>query len=79
VLESRFFAEATDRFWGAFVTSRATTVTGDYFERIVFENFPKVGAQQLRCSAVRRESPQLIDIRRIAAIASGGVEVVSAD
>jgi hypothetical protein len=53
--------------------------TVDFFARIVIEIFRKVCARQLRCSAVRLESPQQIDIGRIAAIAVCGVEVVSAD
>ncbi len=54
-------------------------VTGDYCDWIAFENVSEVSARQLRCSGVRLESPQPIDIRAIAAIAAGGVEVVSSD
>ena len=53
--------------------------TGDFFERIAVTIFSEVGARQLRRSAVRLQSPQAIDIQRIAAIAAGGVEVVSPD
>jgi hypothetical protein len=79
VLERRFFVEATAHFGRVFVTSRATVVSGDCFDRIAFQIFPEVGARQLRCSGVRLESPQAIDIRWLAAIAADGVEVVSSD
>jgi len=62
-----------------FITSSAATVTGDFVERIVIETFRKVCARQLRCGTVRLESPQPIDIGRIAAIAACGVDAVSAD
>jgi hypothetical protein len=79
VLERRFFAEATVHFGSVFVTSTTTMGSGDFSEGIAFAFFSKVGARKLRCGAVRLESPQAIAIRRIAAIAAGGVEVVSAD
>ena len=61
------------------VTSRATMVSGDFFAWIVFTAFSKVGAKQLRFRVVRWELPQPIDVGRIAAIVTCGVEVVSAD
>jgi hypothetical protein len=43
-------------------------VTGDFSAKIAIETFQKVGAGQLRCGAVRLESPQQLDMGRVAAI-----------